>query len=77
MAAFLLKTKEGSTYVPPDAVGMFADVPPGSLFEDWIEELYNRAITSGCAVLPLRYCPTNSVTRGEMAVFLTRTFGLQ
>ncbi len=77
MAVFLLKALLGPGYVPPTAVGIFADVPVGSFAADWIEDLYNRNITGGCAANPLRYCPSNSVTRGQMAVFLTKTFGLQ
>jgi cysteine-rich repeat protein len=78
MAVFLLKAKEGSAYDPPDCAGVFADVPctPGAGFSDWIEELYNRQITGGCSVTPLDYCPTNPNNRGQMAVFLVKTFGL-
>lgn len=50
----------------------FADVPPTYWAWDKIEAFYNSGITSGCATGPLRYCPTNSVTRAEMAVFLER-----
>jgi hypothetical protein len=77
MAVFLLKTHLGSGYVPPPAVGIFGDVPVGSFAADWIEDLYNRAITGGCQASPLLYCPDNPNTRGQMAVFLTKTFGLQ
>jgi hypothetical protein len=78
MAVFLLRTLEGSGYLPPDCAGLFSDVPctPGAGFSDWIEELYDRGITGGCGVAPLRYCPTNPNNRGQMAVFLVKTFGL-
>ena len=33
-------------------------------------------ITGGCSVAPLEYCPTNPNNRGQMAVFLVKTFGL-
>ena len=49
-------------------------------FRPFIEDLYNRGITGGCAggppPAPISYCPANPVTRGQMAVFLTKTFGL-
>jgi hypothetical protein len=77
MAVFLLKTKEGSGYAPPPATGVFDDVPAGDPFAPWIEELYNRSITGGCQAVPLLYCPDQPNTRGQMAVFLTKTFGLQ
>ena len=76
MAVFLLATLEGSGYVPPPATGMFSDVPPTSGYARWIEELYRRGITGGCATDPLRYCPTDRVTRGAMAPFLVTAFGL-
>jgi len=76
MAVFLLKSKLGSSYVPPAAVGIFGDVPPTGTFAPWIEDLYNRQITGGCQASPLLYCPGNPNTRGQMAVFLVKTFGL-
>jgi len=78
MAVFLLKAFEGSSYDPPDCTGLFSDVActPGTGFSDWIEEIYNRQITGGCSVAPLKYCPTNPNNRGQMAAFLVKTFGL-
>ncbi|MEP6995903.1 MAG: S-layer homology domain-containing protein, partial [Acidobacteriota bacterium] len=76
MAVFLLKTLLGSAYTPPDPKGVFADVPIGAFADRWIEDLYDRQITGGCAVEPLRYCPDAANLRGEMAVFLTKTFTL-
>jgi hypothetical protein len=77
MAVFLLKTEHGSTYVPPACVGVFGDVPctPGVGFSDWIERLASEMITSGCG--GVNYCPLNPNTRGQMAVFITKTFNLQ
>lgn len=79
MAVFLLKTLLGSGYVPPTATGIFDDVPADG-FQPFIEDLYNRGITGGCAggppPAPISYCPGNPVTRGQMAVFLTKTFNL-
>ena len=71
----LLKTLEGSDYVPHDCEGVFDDVPcPGNVFADWIEELADRDITGGCG--GSNFCPASPNTRGQMAVFLTKTFGL-
>jgi subtilisin-like proprotein convertase family protein len=74
MSVFLLKTLMGSAYTPPACTGIFADVPCPSLFADWIEDLYNRAIAAGCG--GGNFCPTNPTTRGQMAPFLANTFGL-
>ena len=78
MAVFLLKTSQGASYVPPPATGtVFADVPVSAFAADWIEDLYARSVTGGCLTNPLRYCPTNTNNRQQMAVFITKTFGLQ
>jgi hypothetical protein len=75
MAVFLLRTLEGPAYTPPACVTpTFADVPCSSGFARWIEELVLRGITAGCG--GGLYCPTQAVSRGQMAVFLTATFGL-
>ena len=75
MAVFLLKAKHGSTYTPPSCTGAFNDVACPSTFADWIEQLAAEEITGGCG--GGSYCPLNNVTRGQMAVFITKTFGLQ
>jgi hypothetical protein len=74
MAVFLLRTLLGSGFVPPPATGKFTDVPVSNPFAKWIEELSRRNITGGCGFNV--YCPENSNTRGEMAAFIVRTFGL-
>ena len=76
MAAFLLKAEHGPDFVPPAATGLFGDVPPSDAFAPWIEHLYAEQVTGGCQAAPLLYCPGNPNTRGQMAVFLVRAFGL-
>jgi hypothetical protein len=78
MAVFLLKTSLGAAYTPPAATGtIFTDVPTSAFAADWIEDLYARGVTGGCLTNPLRYCPTNTNNRQQMAVFITKTFNLQ
>jgi hypothetical protein len=76
MAVFLLKALEGSGYVPSPCSGVFTDVPCPGVFADWVEQIYASGITGGCSTNPLKYCPGSAVTRGQMAVFLTKTFFL-
>jgi hypothetical protein len=77
MAPFLLKTLEGSSYVPPTCAGtVFDDVTCAGIFDAWIEDLASRNITGGCQANPPLYCPANPVTRAQMAVFLTLTFSI-
>lgn len=57
--------------VPPSG---FYDVPEGHPFESEIVWLADQGITTGCETA--RYCPDAPVTRGEMAVFMSRALGL-
>jgi hypothetical protein len=74
MAVFLLKSKHGTAFTPLDPIGIFGDVPTTSIYAPWIEQLATEGITAGCG--NGNYCPENSVTRAEMAVFLVKTFNL-
>ena len=74
MAVFLLKAEHGSSYTPPKATGVFSDVPIDYWAADWVEQLASEGITGGCGTGI--YCPEDSVTRAQMAVFLVKTFNL-
>ena len=73
-----MKPSYASAVLGPQAPieGIFDDVACPSLFADWIEDLYNRSITAGCQASPPLYCPNDPNTRGQMAVFLVKAFGL-
>ncbi len=73
MAVFMIAAL-GVTPCPSGCPQDFSDVPPSYWAFNWIEEIYRRGITAGCAVSPLRYCPDNNITRREMSVFLIRAF---
>jgi hypothetical protein len=73
----------------PSCSGTFADVPSSNTFCPFIERLTDApswpggvAVTSGCACPSSYppsakcYCPKSPVTRGQMAVFLVRAFGI-
>jgi hypothetical protein len=72
MAVFLLRGGRGPDYTPPAATGIFSDVATTFWAAPWIEQLYADGLTGGCATSPLRYCPSNTVNRAEMAVFLLK-----
>ena len=76
MAVFLLVGEHGSGYAPPAcSATLFTDEPcPGGPFVDWVNQLVAEGITAGCG--SGKYCPNQPNTRGEMAVFITTTFGL-
>jgi hypothetical protein len=74
MAVFLLKAEHGAGYVPPPCAGTFTDVICPSLYADWIEKLSAEGITAGCG--NGNYCPEADTARGQMAVFVVKTFSL-
>ena len=61
---------------PAPPVPTFNDVPTTDPAFRFIEALANSGITSGCQTSPPLYCPDNTVTRREMAVFLAVALGL-
>lgn len=75
MAAFLIKAK-GEFNPPTPANQRFNDVPPTSPFYKFVDRMAVLGITSGCSANPPLYCPSATVTRGQMAVFLTKAFNL-
>ena len=77
MAVFLLKASLGAAYAPPPCTGsVFADVPcSGGAFDPWIEDLAARGVTGGCGGGD--YCPGGPNTRGQIAVFLVKSFALE
>ena len=75
MAVFMLRTLDPA--VDPPACGattLYTDVPAGSGYCRWIEELTRRHVVTGCG--DGVYCPRDAVTREQMAVFLSVTFSL-
>ncbi|VAV93410.1 hypothetical protein MNBD_ACTINO02-926, partial [hydrothermal vent metagenome] len=56
--------------------GSFVD-DDGNIHEGNIEAIKDVGITKGCnPPLNDRYCPSDSITRGQMAAFLVRALGL-
>jgi hypothetical protein len=50
----------------------FADVPFANIFLEYVEAIFTDGITLGCSTNPLLYCPSDFVSRGQMAAFLAR-----
>jgi hypothetical protein len=69
MAAFLTRALG---YTDPGAGDWFVD-DDGSIYEDAIDRLRFAEVTLGCnPPVNDRYCPSDDVTRGQMAAFLRR-----
>jgi S-layer homology domain len=69
MATFLVRALE----LPASTADRFDD-DTGTAHEDAINRLAAAGITTGCTAT--RFCPTENVTRGQMASFLARGFSL-
>jgi hypothetical protein len=75
MAIFIERSL--GNFTPPLALAQrFADVPPSHTAFPFVADMAVRGITLGCAANPPLYCPDDVVTRGQMAAFLVRAFGL-
>jgi hypothetical protein len=59
---------------PAPATASFTDVPTSHPFFQFIEALVASGITAGCG--GGLYCPDAPLTRGQMAVFLSKALGL-
>lgn len=81
MAAFIVRAVDGVNNIPPAcSSSSFADVAVSHPFCGYIKRLAELNITSGCkAADPANgvladYCPDATVTRGQMAAFISRAF---
>jgi hypothetical protein len=74
MAVFVLRTLDPALAPVACTTPTYTDVPAASAFCRWIEELTRRNVVSGCG--GGNYCPTGAVTREQMGVFISVTFGL-
>ncbi len=62
------------TISPAPAAATFNDVPTGHWAFQSIEAMASSGITSGCDAS--NFCPDDTLTRAQMAVFLARALGL-
>ena len=69
MAVFLVRSAVNGNFTYT-AQPYFTDVPATHPFFKWIQKLRDLGITSGCSATT--FCPDDTVTRGQMAVFLIR-----
>ena len=74
MAGFVLRTLDSGANPPACTTPIFGDVPASNPFCRWIEELALRGVVVGCG--GGNYCPTSSVNRQQMGVFIGKGFEL-
>ncbi|MBF0369861.1 MAG: SUMF1/EgtB/PvdO family nonheme iron enzyme, partial [Magnetococcales bacterium] len=84
MAVFLVRAKYGVDYAPPTATGsVFGDIASDYWAASYIEKLAEEGYTDN-TIEPGRecdgegdYCPSLTINRAEMALFLVQTFQLE
>ena len=70
MAIFIVRSIVGGDTFAYSAVPHFNDVDAGTFGFKWIQKMYELSIAAGCG--GGNYCPNDSVTRGQMAIFVIR-----
>ena len=74
MAVWVVRLLDG-TDPPPISRSSFDDVDADSFYAPFVERMADWAVTTGCGDGTV-FCPDSSVTRAQMAVFLTRAYDL-
>jgi hypothetical protein len=74
MAGYVERSMHGAFTPPPVYTGIFSDVFFGAYNADYIQGVWDDGITGGCQPpgQPLKFCPNDPITRGQMAVFVER-----
>ena len=75
MAVWLVRILDRAN-PPQQASTRFDDVDGGLWWAAYTDRFADLGVTAGCATGPLRFCPDESVTRGQVATFLARALGL-
>ena len=75
MAVWLVRVLDGA-HPPWQPTTRFDDVDNSLWWARHPDRLAQLEVTAGCATEPLRFCPQKAVTRGQMATFVVRAFGL-
>jgi hypothetical protein len=60
------------TFTKQASPSFFEDVPEGHWARTYIIDLYENGYVAGCSAEPLLFCPENTMTRAESAVFVER-----
>jgi hypothetical protein len=70
MAIFMVRAVFGGDNFTYSATPYFTDVTPTTFGFKWIQKLRELGITAGCGATT--YCPSQTVTRDQMAIFIER-----
>ena len=67
-------TAQGNPYnCAGGGTSLFSDIDPSNPFCRHVHYIFSTGVTTGCVIGPPRqYCPSDNVTRGQMALFIGR-----
>ena len=68
MASFLSRALD----LPDAESAGFTDVDADNVHLDNINKITSAGITQGCSTTPYKYCPDNSITKGQAAAMISR-----
>lgn len=71
MAQYIVRALYGESF-PYDTTPRFGDVPSSNALFPYVQKMYDLGVTQGCT--SGNYCPQDTVTREQMAAFLSRAF---
>jgi hypothetical protein len=53
-----------------NSLGLFSDVQFSHFAYGFVMKIFDAGITGGCSAIPPKFCPDDTITRGQMAVFI-------
>ena len=77
MAVWLARAIGVGAAIEPAAASPFADVSDDEWWAPYVTRLASLGVTRGCDTEPARFCPRGTVTRAQMASFLSRAYRLR
>jgi hypothetical protein len=66
-AVFILRTLHGGSYTPPQATGLFLDVPASDRYAAWVEQLSREGLLDACSDAQKEFCPEADLTLADAA----------
>jgi hypothetical protein len=74
-SVFFLRVKNGASYSPPSASGIFNDVPLTAWYAGWVEAAYTQGLLPACSTSPLSFCPDGPLNRAWAAYMMVQAKG--
>ena len=76
LAVWLVRALDRLNADPDNNLNTFNDVNKRKWYKPFVERLRVLGVTTGCVRRSTIFCPNDTVTRAEMAVFLVRAFNI-